>query len=199
MADDAHAATRAFFGPRAAGWEERFPDDAPAYEGAVAELGPPVGSAVLDAACGTGRAAPALRRAVGPTGLVIAADVTPDMVAELIARGRRSDAVPVLTDVTRLPLRTTSLDAVFAAGLISHLEDPVVVLAELARVCRPGGRLAIFHPIGRVALAARHGRAPDPDDVRAPHRLGVALSGAGWDLESLDDGDERYLALARRV
>ena len=45
------ASTRAFFAPRAAGWEDRFPDDGPSYEQAVAELEPPAGGAVLDAAC----------------------------------------------------------------------------------------------------------------------------------------------------
>lgn len=195
--DDAYAATRAFFGPRAAGWDERFPDDAPAFERAVADLAPPAGGSVLDAACGTGRAAPALRRAVGPTGLVVVADLTPEMLAEFVARGRRSGALPVLADVSRLPLPRSSMDAIFAAGLLPHLEDPVAGLAELARVCRSGGRLAVFHPISRVALAGRHGRVPDAEDIRAPHRLGAVLAAAGWELESLDDGEERYLALAR--
>jgi SAM-dependent methyltransferase len=193
-----YAATRAFFGQRAAGWDEQFPDDAPAYERAVAELAPPVGGTVLDAACGTGRAVPPLRRAVGPEGLVVAADVTHEMLEVLVARGRRPGAAPLLADVFRLPLPPVSLDAILAAGLISHLDDPVGGLAELARACRPGGRLALFHPIGRVALARRHGRVPDPDDIRSPHRLGPALSASGWKLESLDDGDERYLAVARR-
>jgi len=52
------AATRAFVAPRAAAWEERFPDDGQSYEQAVAELAPPAGGAVLDAVCGTGRAFP---------------------------------------------------------------------------------------------------------------------------------------------
>lgn len=196
--DDLYAATRAFFAPRAAGWDERFPDDGPAYERAVAELAPPVGGSVLDAACGTGRAAPALRRAVGPTGMVVVADLTAEMLAEFVARGRRPDASPVLADISRLPLPRASMDAIFAAGLLPHLDDPAAGLAELARACRSGGRLAVFHPVSREALAGRHGRAPDPDDIRGPHRLGAVLSAAGWELQSLDDGDERYLALARR-
>ncbi len=135
---------------------------------------------------------------MGPAGLVVAADVTPEMLHELARRGRRSATELLLTDVARLPLPPASVNAVFAAGLVSHF-DAVAGFAELARVCRPGGRLAIFHPIGRVALAARHGGVPDPEDIRVPHRLGVSLAAAGWDLESVDDGDERYLALARRV
>jgi len=51
------SATRQFFGPRAAGWDEKFSDDGPVYARAVAELGPLTGAAVLDAGCGTARAA----------------------------------------------------------------------------------------------------------------------------------------------
>jgi len=38
------AETRAFFGPRAADWEDRFPDDDPLYAQAVAELAAPTGA-----------------------------------------------------------------------------------------------------------------------------------------------------------
>lgn len=190
--------TREFFGPRAAGWEDRFPDDGPRYERAVGELAPTAGSTVLDAGCGTGRALRPLRQAVGPSGVVVGADVTPEMLNQASGLGRRSEAVLIRADVGGLPLGSASVDVVFAAGLLPHLNDPVAGLAELARVCCPGGRLALFHPIGRVALSRRHGRQPDSDDVRREPRLRAALDQSGWELESLDDGDDRYLALARR-
>ena len=69
----------------------------------------------------------------------------------------------------------------------------------MARVSRPGARLAVFHPIGRVALAARHGGVPSDDDVIAPSRLREFLTAAGWQVISIDDATERYLALAQRI
>jgi SAM-dependent methyltransferase len=48
--------TRAFFAPRAATWEQRFPDDDPAYAAAVAELRLRPGQTALDVGCGTGLA-----------------------------------------------------------------------------------------------------------------------------------------------
>jgi hypothetical protein len=54
----------------------------------------------------------------------------------------------------------------------------------LARVTRPGGRLVLFHPIGRVALAARHGHGLDAGDIRHPANL---------------PGAHRYLAVAVRT
>ena len=192
------AANRAFFAPRAAGWEDRFPDDEPAYTLAVAGLALSPGGVVLDAACGTGRALPLLRRAVGPSGTVMGIDVTPEMLAEATRRGRRSVAALVLGDVARLPLPAGSLHAILGAGLLPHLADPVASLGELARVTRPGGRLALFHPIGRAALAARHGGSPDPDDIRAESAIRDLLARSGWRAEVVDDAPERYLVLAVR-
>jgi SAM-dependent methyltransferase len=197
MADD-HTHVQEFFGARAADWDRRFPDDGPAYAAAVAELGLHPGDAVLDAGCGTGRALPPLRSAVGPQGVVIGADLTPAMLDEALRAGRGDSGQLLLTDVARLPLRTGSLDAVFAAGLIAHLPQPDANLRELARVVRPGGRLALFHPIGRAALAARQGRQITDDDLRAEPNLRPLLAGSGWRMILYVDEEARFLALAVR-
>ncbi len=191
--------TQAFFATRAAGWEERFPDDEPRYEQAIRELALRPGGRVLDVGCGTGRAIPFLRQAVGDSGLVVALDVTPEMLAEARQKGRGLLARLIQADGERSPFRHAAFDAVFAAGFLPHLDDPARGLRELARITHPGGRLAIFHPIGRATLAARHGGTPSDDDVVAPKRLRPLLSGTGWRLKSIDDGADRYLALALRV
>jgi SAM-dependent methyltransferase len=190
---DPHAATRAFFGPRARTWDERFPDDAAAFAAAVAALGLRTGDTALDVGCGTGRALPALRAAVGTSGTVVGLDVTPEMVE--IARGR---GPAVLADAAALPFATSTMHAVLAAGLLHHLADPIGGLRELARVTRPAGRLALFHPIGRAALAARRGHELSADDIRDPANLPDALAATGWRSLAIDDGAHRYLALARR-
>jgi SAM-dependent methyltransferase len=185
--------TRAFFGPRAATWDERFPDDGEAFTAAVAELDLRPGSVALDVGCGTGRALPFLSALVSPAGLAFGLDVTGEMCA--IAAGR---APVVLADAVVLPLPAGSCDAVFAAGLLNHLADPIAGLAELARVTRIGGRLALFHPLGRTALARRHGHDLDPDDIRDPANLRSALTETSWELRLVDDGADRYLAIATR-
>ena len=195
---DNHTHVQEFFGARAADWDSRFPDDGPAYAAAVADLGLREGDRVLDAGCGTGRALPALRAAVGPSGVVVGADLTPAMLQAAVRAGRSRDGQLLLTDVAALPLRSETLDAVFAAGLIAHLPQPAGNLRELARVVRPGGRLALFHPIGRAALAARQGRRITSDDLRAEPNLRPLLAGSGWAMTSYVDEDARFLALAVR-
>ncbi|WP_431983201.1 class I SAM-dependent methyltransferase [Streptomyces qinglanensis] len=198
LADDREA-VRAFFGERAARWDARFPEDGPVCTAAVAEIGLRPGDTVLDAGCGTGRALPALRNAVGPEGTVLGADLTPEMLEEAVRAGRNGTALLFLADVAHLPLQEACLDAVFGAGLISHLPGPESGLRELARVVRPRGRLALFHPVGRAALAARRGRQLTPDDIRAEPRLRRLLAATGWRLVSFADEDNRYLALAERL
>ncbi|MER5713602.1 methyltransferase domain-containing protein [Streptomyces sp. NPDC002132] len=197
MSDD-HTRVQEFFTTRAADWDRRFPDDGPAYAAAVTELGLREGDRVLDAGCGTGRALPPLRAAVGASGAVVGADLTPAMLEAAVRAGRHRDGRLLLADVAALPLRSGSLDAVFGAGLISHLPQPDANLRELARVVRPGGTLALFHPIGRAALAARHGRQITADDLRAEANLRPLLAASGWRMTSYVDEDTRYLALAVR-
>jgi ubiquinone/menaquinone biosynthesis C-methylase UbiE len=191
--------TREFFAARAATWDTRFGHDMPVYAAAIAAAGIRRGGVAVDAGCGTGRALPALRDAVGPDGTVIGLELTPEMLAEARAKGwgDGSDLL-IEADARRLPLATGSVDAVFAAGLVNHLPDPVAGLTELARVTRRGGLLVVFHPVGRVTLAARHSRTISPDEILSEGPLRRATAAAGWSLTTYDDAGDRFLAIATR-
>ncbi|MGW2395023.1 class I SAM-dependent methyltransferase [Kitasatospora sp. NPDC001664] len=195
MAQDREA-VRAFFAARAAGWDAKFADDPPRYAAAIAELGPLDGAFALDAGCGTGRALPLLRAAVGPAGRVVGVDLTPEMLAEATAHPG-VDALAV-ADCTRLPLPDAVADLVLAAGLLPNLPEPATGLREFARVTRPGGRLALYLPLSRAALAARHGRDPATDPQSAP-LLRPLLAATGWHLVSHRDADDHFLAVAVRA
>jgi SAM-dependent methyltransferase len=192
------AETRAFFAARAATWDTRFGDDMPAYAAAVAQAGLRRDGVVVDVGCGTGRALPALRQAVGPHGTVIAVDLTLEMLHEARVRGRAAHALLLLADARNLPLAEASVDAVFAAGLVMHLPDIEAGFGQLARITRPGGLLILFHPSGRAALAARHGRALRPDEPLAAARLRRITGHTGWQLTAYDDATDHFLAIATR-
>jgi len=174
-------------------------DDADTGAGAVARAGIRRGGVVIDVGCGTGRALPALRQAVGSHGAVIAADLTPAMLATARPQATAARAALVLADARTLPFADASADALFAAGLINHLPDPEAGLGELARVTRAGGLLVLFHPSGRAALAARHGRTLTPDEPLSGGPLTRLTLATGWQLTAYDDAADHFFALASRT
>ena len=193
------AESQAFFGVRARTWDTKFGDDIPAYAAAVAEAAIATGGTVIDLGCGTGRALPTLREAVGAAGSVIGIDHTREMLDVACATGRAHTAALVQAAAQHLPLRDGRADAIFAAGLVTHLPDLRAGLRELARVTRVGGTLVLFHPSGRAALAARHGRALRPGEPLDRDVLAAALDATGWRLTTYDDPPHRFLAIATRL
>ena len=190
--------TRAFFACRAATWDAKFGDDLPAYGAAVEEAGIRHGGVVIDVGCGTGRALPPLRAAVGPAGTVLAVDVTPEMLRAAHPAVQLARATVVIADARSLPLSAGSVDAIFAAGLVNHLPDTEAGLRELARVTAQGGLLVLFHPSGRSALAARHGHTLSPDEPLAEGPLRRSTTASGWQLTAYDDAPHRFFAVAER-
>jgi len=192
------ASTRAFFASRAATWDAKFGDDGPAYRAAVAEAGLRPGGVAVDVGSGTGRALAPLRAAVGPDGTLLAVDLTPEMLQAARPAAARAGAALLVGDARALPLADQAADAVFAAGLVNHLPDTIAGLRELARVTRPGGLLILFHPTGRAALAARHGRFVSPDEPLSEGPLRRSAAVSGWRLAAYDDAPQRFFALAER-
>jgi SAM-dependent methyltransferase len=68
---------------------------------------------------------------------------------------------PVVADAARLPLADGSVDGVLCSNLLEHVASPPAVIAELARVLRPGGWLylswmAWYGPLGGHEFSPWH-------------------------------------------
>jgi SAM-dependent methyltransferase len=127
----------------------------------IEELAPQPDEAVLDVAAGTGHIARAL---AAKARYVVAIDLTPEMLrhgkAEADANGLRNILFES-GDAAHLPYLDGSFDLVTSRFAVHHFEHPAIQLAEMVRVCRPGGRIGI---IDMVAL-------PDPQAARTHNRL----------------------------
>ncbi|WP_290862868.1 methyltransferase domain-containing protein [Hamadaea sp.] len=150
------------------------------------------GERLLDAGTGTGTVA-ALAAARGAE--VTAVDAEPSMVA--YARERVPAANIVEAILPSLPFEDDAFDAVVANFVLNHVGDPRAAVAELRRVTRTGGRIAVtiwpypqpplqrlwadavevpglVRPADRVALPA------DLDFPRTPDGFAALLSDAGF-------------------
>jgi SAM-dependent methyltransferase len=120
-------------------YERGRPDYAPAVVGAVAaELGLERGAPVLDLAAGTGK----LTRALVAAGLdVMAVEPQPGMrekLATIVGADRVRDGV-----AEEIPIADAAVDAVTVADGFHWFDQPRA-LAEISRVLRPGGGLAVL-------------------------------------------------------
>jgi ubiquinone/menaquinone biosynthesis C-methylase UbiE len=105
------------------------------------------GQTVLDVGCGPGTDLADLAAAVGVEGAVIGVDRDPGMAAE--ARRRVADLARVevrVGDAHALPLPDGSVDRARTDRVLQHLAQPAQAVAELGRVVRPGGLVALAEP-----------------------------------------------------
>jgi SAM-dependent methyltransferase len=129
------------------------------------------GMIVLDVACGAGHAseqvAPRVRQVVG-------IDLTPVLLRagdERLAAAGIRNVLLQQGDATDLPFVDASFDLVVCRSSLHHMPDPGAAVAEMARVCRPEGRVVVSDMIAptpevRDAFDELH-RAIDPSHVRA--------------------------------
>ncbi len=105
-------------------------------------------ASVLDVGCGTGLAARAIARRADFSGHVTGVDLSPFLVtaAQRLAseEGLTEHLAFSAGDVRRLDFADGAFDALVAHTLLSHVEDPLSVLKEAARVVKPGGMVGIF-------------------------------------------------------
>jgi ubiquinone/menaquinone biosynthesis C-methylase UbiE len=105
------------------------------------------GQRVLEVGCGAGDDARTIARRVGPNGHVLGIDASPLAIAEATRRsqGRNLPATFQVGDVTMLELADATFDRCRAERLMMHAHgEPPALVAEMARVLRPGGRLVLF-------------------------------------------------------
>ena len=121
----------------------------------VAWLGVAGGAAWLDVGCGTGALSQTVLEAADPAA-VVAVDPSLGFLAN--ARARLGGPVRLAAaDARRLPVADARVDAAVSGLVLNFVPDPAAAVAEMARVTRPGGRVAayVWDYAGRMELIRR--------------------------------------------
>lgn len=140
-----------------------------AIEHCINGLVPAPDERILDVATGTGWSA----RRLAERGFdVRGVDFAPEMLsaAKEIAAARNLEIPFDLGDAEALPYRDTAFDAVISTFGVMFVQRPEDAAAELSRVCRPGGRLALatWTPDGNVFEMFKIIKAYMPEPTGAP-------------------------------
>lgn len=104
------------------------------------------GEVVLDLGSGGGLDVFLASKLVGPKGRAIGIDMTPEMIERARANAKAGGYENVefhLATIDRLPLPDASVDCVISNCVINLAPDKQAVFGEIARVLKPGGRLAV--------------------------------------------------------
>jgi ubiquinone/menaquinone biosynthesis C-methylase UbiE len=154
----------------------------------LVDLGP--GERVLDLGSGSGADVFCAAALVGPGGSVVGVDITDEQLekAERLRRGAGLGQVSFeRAYVERLPFEDASFDAVISNGVINLSPEKERAFAEIERVLRPGGRVALADIVSSRALAERTvakvelwaacvaGAVPGLDYVSALERVGLSV------------------------
>ena len=107
---------------------------------------PPTAGAILDVCTGTGDLALAYAAKAGPGVRIVASDFCRPMLERGIEKGRKSapHVEWIEADAMALPFPGAGFDLVTVAFGLRNIADTARGLAEMARVLKPGGRLAIL-------------------------------------------------------
>jgi ubiquinone/menaquinone biosynthesis C-methylase UbiE len=168
-----------------------------ATEAIVALAQPRPGMRALDVASGTGAPALQIARAIGPTGLVTATDLSPAPLKIAAERARQRGLTNIrfeTADAHHLKYPDQSFDLVTSRMGVMFFSDLPRALAEMRRVLKPGGRIALlaWGPMEQPyfectgAIVMRHTGAALPDAAKQIFKFGergtlsAALTAAGF-------------------
>jgi ubiquinone/menaquinone biosynthesis C-methylase UbiE len=159
-------------------------------------LGPVAGKRILEVGCG---AAAGARWLVTQGAKVLAADISAGMLRHANDAADRTGIRPPLVqcDAMALPVADATFDVAFTAfGAVPFVDDSAMVMREVFRILRPGGRwvFSVTHPIRWIFLDD-----PGPDGLVATHSYFDRLPYVEYDETGVAVYVEHHRTLGDRI
>lgn len=134
----------------------------------LGDMGFAEGMTVLDLGCGTGTFTVEMARMVGSTGTIHAVDLQQSLLVQAATRVEQANLPASVhfhhSGAYQLPLEQSTIDLAVVIATLPQIPESQVALAELRRVIKPGGRLAISEELPDPAyvlpqITRRHAEA----------------------------------------
>ncbi|MBM3157835.1 MAG: class I SAM-dependent methyltransferase [Chloroflexi bacterium] len=130
---------------------------------------------------------------------IVSLDISEEMLKQARNNGHHSNIEYVQADVAAMPLLGDTFDLVICYSCFPHFPDKAKALAEIAKVLRKGGRLAICHTASRREINELHhsiGGVVKHDTIPDKAKMRELLGISGLKPIEIRDEQQRYLAIA---
>ena len=186
----------AFFDRCAPDWDAGMVRHEPVIQAILDNAGVGPGMRVLDVACGTGVLFPDyLARGAVVTGI----DISPEMARIAAEKFAGEPRVQVLCGDVEETAFPETFDVVMVYNAFPHFPDPARLIARLAGLVKPGGRLSVAHGMSRAALDAHHSGSAKPVSLGLLHEDEVrALMAPYLDVDTVISNGEMYQVCGRK-
>jgi ubiquinone/menaquinone biosynthesis C-methylase UbiE len=159
-------------------------------------LGPVAGRRVLEVGCG---AAAGARWLVTQGATVVAVDISAGMLRHAGEAAARTGVRPALVqcDAMALPIAEATFDVAFTAfGAVPFVDDSALVMREVFRILRPGGRwvFSVTHPMRWIFLDD-----PGPEGLVATHSYFDRKPYVEYDEDGVASYVEHHRTLGDRI
>jgi len=184
----------AFFDRCASWWDADMIRNEPVIATILNNSGLKAGMDVLDVACGTGVLFPDyLKRGAGS---VTGIDISGEMVK--IAAEKFPEVQVICGDVEQYPFER-QFDYVMVYNAFPHFPNPGALIAALAKLVRPGGRLTVAHGMSRAMLQKHHaGRAAGVSIDLLHERELAALFAPYFEVDVMISDEQMYQVAGTR-
>lgn len=154
------------------------------------------GLKVLEPGCGTGRLTAILSDQVGPSGLVVALDISLMMVEAALRRTAARQNVQIhMGAVENFPMKKEVYALILCHQVFPHFEDKKKVLKVLTSALRPEGKIVVIHFINFAKINDRHrkaGSAVEMDMMPEQDQMKCLFDETGLDINFILDDHLGY-------
>jgi ubiquinone/menaquinone biosynthesis C-methylase UbiE len=193
---------REYFNQLASKWDQMTPEETRArLPQMIDHLAIKPGDSILDVGGGTGILIPLLHKAAGDGGKIVSLDIAEEMLKQARNNGYSKNIHYIQADAAAIPFSEESFDLVVCYSCFPHFLDKPRALAEMKRVLRNGGHLAICHTASRQAINELHksiGNAVGNDTIPDEATMRKMLAASGLKPAEIRDEPHRYLVIAAK-